>query len=164
MANDDNGAASGSLREGFQPEMVGRFWQHSATRLVRANERILHGILTAATREVQLVQDLTRYNLKRFNKFADGTSPEQARTESQESYREFETILTGLREVSEELWKTFGDASKLFLEGTLAEARNVASETVYKGAQQAEAVVDRTSESIKDATHSIRNVSETIRE
>ncbi len=105
----------------FEPEQVTRFWQQSTTRLIRANERLLHGFMSAATRELELSLELTRYNLSKLQTFANGANPSEPKAAEADS-KEFEHIVAGLREVSEEILKTFGDASSLLLEGSLTEA------------------------------------------
>jgi len=104
----------------FEPEQVTRFWQQSTTRLIRANERLLHGFMSAATCELELSLELTRYSLANLQTFSNGANP--AEPKAAENSKEFEHIVAGLREVSEEIWKTFGDASNLLLEGSLTEA------------------------------------------
>jgi hypothetical protein len=163
MAYDENEVRTESTSVRFEPELLGRFWQHNTTRLARANERILNGILAAASRELQLVQDLTRYSLDRFNKLSEVARPEKVKTEGEQNVVEFEHILAGFREITDEIWKSFGDASKLLLEGALTEAQDVASETVHRGARQAQAVADRTAKSIKSASESAKSASESIR-
>lgn len=151
MAQNAEAVKSETLSVAFEPELMTRFWQHSAMRLMRANERILHGLMTAATREMELAQDLMRYNLSKIHKFSNSGEPEVAnKNEAEEGFKQFEEILTGLREVSQDLWKTFGEASKLLLEGSLAEAQETAIEPVKKAAKQAVAVVDQVSEAARE--------------
>jgi len=153
MAQESNSAKSETFGVTFEPELVTRFWQHNAIRLMRANERILHGFVAAATRELELARALTRYNLDnlaKFNKLPNVAAPEKAnKPNEEENFKEFEHIVAGLRAVTEELWTTFGDASKLLLEGTLTEAEDAVIESAKKGANQVKAAAERASESIK---------------
>lgn len=132
----------------FEPELMTRFWQHTAMRMMRANERILHGLMSAASREMELAQELMRYNLAKMNKLSNGT--EHGKIAAEENYQELDKILSGLREVTQDVWNTFGDASRLLLEGSLTEAQNTALEPVRKSAKQAVAVTEKISEAIKE--------------
>jgi hypothetical protein len=137
MAHDAQRVKTESISATFEPELVARFWQQNALRVIRANERIMRGLMTAATREMELSQELMRYNLSRLHKFSDNAVAEKsAGIGARQNFEEFEHIITGFREVSEGLWESFGEASKLLLEGSLTEA---VVEPIRKAGKQAEA-------------------------
>lgn len=98
----------------FEPDAFMRYWQHSAVRMARANERIFHGMVAAVRREMELGQVLMQINLS-------ALQPTQLMVNANEvdsgkparNMREIERVVTGLGEVSEEIWTSFGEAARL---------------------------------------------------
>ncbi len=150
MAQDSDSAKMDTYGVTFEPELLTRFWQQNAVRLMRANERILHGFVTAASRELELARELTRYSIDsiaKLNKLPNGNGSEKSTkaTEGEENFKEFEHIVAGLRSVTEELWNTIGDASKLLLEGTLTDVQGAAFEPAKRAANRVKEVAEHNS-------------------
>lgn len=116
MRQTNGNAATQSNRTaiGFEPESMIRYWQHSAVRMVRANERMFQGLIAATTLEMRLSQILIRYQLAvmqpRPNGFnADDFSGNPAR----ENTGETDQLIAGFGEISRELWNSVGEATRL---------------------------------------------------
>lgn len=132
MTHENGTVKSGMSGGEFDPEPMMRFWQHGALRLMRANERMLHGYLAMATREAALMQRLMHYNVDRFQhncarfqQFSSQGKAAKPAANGESGLHELEQIFSELRELSEELWQTFADTSKLLIEDTLTEAREI---------------------------------------
>ena len=100
----------------LEPDSFMRYWQHSAVRMVHANERIFRGMVAAARREMELGQELMQINLASIQPtlFAADTDKVES-DKSARNMREVERVVTGLYEVSEEIWTSFGEAARLLL-------------------------------------------------
>lgn len=101
----------------FEPDSFIRYWQHSAVRMVHANERIFCGMVAAARREMELGQELVQINLAAMQPtlFTTANTDEVESGKSARNMREVERVVTGLYEVSEEIWTSFGEATRLLL-------------------------------------------------
>ncbi len=153
MAHENGTIGSGMSGAEFDPEPMMRFWQHGALRLMRANERMLHGFLAMATREMALMQRLMHYNFDRFQRLSSrGEAAKPANGEA--GQQELEQVFSALRELSEELWATLNDASKLLIADTLTEAREVRGQVLDKQKEMGEKIVSQAKSVVRHAAAS----------
>ena len=146
----------------FEADAVVRFWRHNAMRMLRANERVLHGLMWATKREIELGQDLMRYNLENLQgtaqRAANGAGQDALnKTDIDRNAGELKHFVTGMREVAEELQRCFSEAATLMFKGSIEEAREAtaqASEAVAapikKTAHKAEGMVKQAVEAAAD--------------
>jgi len=90
-------------------------WQHNAARMMRANERIIHGFMAAAKLQIDVGQEVLRHRMDRLQTTKPDTAPH---TIIEAQTQDFQRIIGTMREVSEELRVTFSDAAKLLFEGS----------------------------------------------
>ncbi len=136
MAYDADTSKTKHLGILSDPGLAVRFWQLNTMRLMRANETMLHGLMKAANRELELAREVTQFNLAQLQKFSKGAAPEQRGQESEANFLEFDHLLAGMREVSQEIWQSFGEASKVLLEGGVAEAKDAAIEPIAESVKK----------------------------
>jgi len=108
MARLDKDMAA-DLSSGMNPAAFMVHWQKAGLQLMRAQERVLHGMLSAARAEVQFGHDLLIERMTSLNAAAHG--------ETQTGVPEVERLLTMVREVTEELNTGFSEAAKMVAEG-----------------------------------------------
>lgn len=91
-----------------------RLWQDNTNRLLRANERMMHGMLSALKMEFQLGQDLFEHRINTFKTASQAEKPSAAgQTVMERHLQEMERLVGSMREISEEMRKSYGDATKL---------------------------------------------------
>jgi hypothetical protein len=125
----------------LNPEILMRNWQQSGMRMLRAQERMLTGIVNATRLEIQFGQDMLSRRaglLKR-----DTTNPTQNTDYAVEEMKHFFTVF---REVSEELQRGFADATKLLAEG----AEPAIQEVVHKGLKMQEDFAHKSTDMMDD--------------
>jgi hypothetical protein len=113
----------------MMPETFVRNWQMTGVRMLRAQERMLHGMMSVARLEMQFGQDLMN-RMARFN-----TRSENGATGSDGAFQEFDRMITMMREVSEELRTGFSEATQLLTE-------EAAPERVQAGARLAKKMTE----------------------
>jgi hypothetical protein len=128
----------------LMPETFVRNWQMTGLRVLRAQERMLHGMMSAARLEMQFGQDLLMNRMARFNTRGDnGVRGEGA-------FQEFDRMITMMREVTEELRSGFNEATHLLTET----ADEVIQETVQKTGAAAQAATDKAAETVHESLQS----------
>ena len=91
----------------MMPETFVRNWQLTGLRVLRAQERMLHGMMSAARLEMQFGQDLLMNRMARFNASGDNGGRNEG------AFQEFDRMITMMREVTEELRTGFSEATQL---------------------------------------------------
>jgi ElaB/YqjD/DUF883 family membrane-anchored ribosome-binding protein len=110
-------------------------------RVLRAQERMLHGMMSAARLEMQFGQDLIMNRMARF-----GSRPENgARADG--AFQELDRMITMMREVTEELRSGFNEATQL-LTDTAEEALR---DTTKKAQAATEKAVEAAHESLQSS-------------
>jgi hypothetical protein len=112
----------------LMPETFVRNWQMTGLRVLRAQERMLHGMMSAARLEMQFGQDLIMNRMVRFN----ARGEEGGRGDG--AFQELDRLITMIREVTEELRSGFNEATQLLTE-TADEAIQDTTKTVATAAQ-----------------------------
>ena len=125
----------------IMPETFVRNWQMTGLRVLRAQERMLHGMMSAARLEIQFGQDLLKNRMARFTP----RSENRARTDG--GFQEFDRMISMMRKVTEELRSGFSEATQL-LTDTADEALR---ETTKKAGQTAQALADRGAEAVHES-------------
>jgi hypothetical protein len=121
----------------IMPETFVRNWQLTGLRVLRAQERILHGMMTAARLEMQFGQDLLMNRMARLNaRGEDGGHRDGA-------FQEFDRMVTLMREVTEELRSGFNEATQLLTE--------TAEEAIHKTGAAAQATTDKAAEAAHES-------------
>lgn len=145
----------------FAADSVVRFWQHNTMRMIRANERVLRGLMWAAKREIELGQELMRYNLENLQgtakRAANGGEPDVLnKNHIERNAGELEHFAGGMREVAEELRQCFSEAAKLLFEGSVEEAREVTAKVGKAAAEAGEAVAEPIKKTVQKAQATIK--------
>jgi hypothetical protein len=103
-----------------------RLWQENANRALRANERMMHGMLNALRMEFQLGQDLLEHRINTFKAASQAEKPSEAgHTVLDRHLHEMERLVASMREISEEMRNSFGDATKLMFHDLDRQTKNV---------------------------------------
>jgi len=123
----------------MMPEAFVRNWQLTGLRVLRAQERMLHGMMSAARLEMQFGQDLLMNRMARFNASGDNGGRNEG------AFQEIDRMITMMREVTEELRTGFSEATQLLTDT----AEEVAQNTARKAGAAAQAAADN----VADATH-----------
>ncbi len=84
--------------------------------MLRAQECMLHGIMSATRLEMQFCQDLIINRMARFNARSENS------TRGDGAFQEFDRMITMMREVSEELHAGFSEATHLLTEEAAPES------------------------------------------
>jgi hypothetical protein len=113
----------------MMPETFVRNWQMTGGRMLRAQERMLHGMMSVTRLEMQFGQDLIMNRMARFNTRNDNG------TRADGVFEEFDRMITMMREVSEELRAGFSEATQLLTE-------EAAPERVQAGARLAKKMTE----------------------
>ncbi len=120
VAQNDYAKALEKAAASFAPEKMMRDWQQSATRLLRAQERILRGIAGAARLEISYGQEVLNTRLALLH--SDAAKPAAAGTQVS---AEVEKLVALMHEVSDELRTSFSEAMQLLREGELVTVNDV---------------------------------------
>jgi hypothetical protein len=127
-----NTQSNGNSQAKFDPAVILRIWQQSATCMLRANERLLRGFMDVAKRQNELGQELLNHRLSALqpirNEGSDGVSS-FANAQIDHSLQGIERLTTGLREVTHEITQCFSEATKLLIEDAAAVAHDAAAVT-----------------------------------
>jgi hypothetical protein len=127
----------------LMPETFVRNWQMTGLRVLRAQERMLHGMMSAARLEMQFGQDLIMNRMVRFNSRDEGGRADGA-------FQELDRLITMIREVTEELRSGFNDATQLLTET----ADEVIQDTTKAAGTAAQAATDRAAEATHESLQS----------
>jgi ElaB/YqjD/DUF883 family membrane-anchored ribosome-binding protein len=122
------------------PETFVRNWQITGLRVLRAQERMLHGMMSAARLEMQFGQDVIMNRMARFN----GRSEDRTRGES--GFQELDRLITMIREVTEELRSGFNEATQLLTD--------TADEVIEDTTKAAQATTDKAAEATQESLQS----------
>jgi len=124
-ADHFNTAAQTAKSEG---STMMRLWQQNANRMLRANERMMHGMLTALKLEFQLGQDLLEHRINTFKAASQTEKPSEAgHTMMDRHLHEMERLIASMRDISEEMRNSFGDATKLMFQDVGQQAKDLAT-------------------------------------
>jgi hypothetical protein len=99
----------------FNPTVLMTNWQQAGLRALRAQERVLQGMLNVARLEIQFGQDLMINRMAQLQVGEGKTQPSAAL-----GTQEIERLLMMVREVGEELSASFSEATRLLAERTPA--------------------------------------------
>ncbi|HEY1856634.1 hypothetical protein [Acidocella sp.] len=122
------------------PETFVRNWQLTGLRVLRAQERMLHSMMSAARLEMQFGQDVLANRMSRFN----SRSENGARADG--AFQEFDRMITMMREVTEELRGGFTEATQLLTEA--------AEESLRDTKKAVQTVADKSAEAAHDSLQS----------
>lgn len=128
-------AALGTSTETAKSEgsTVMRLWQENTSRLLRANERMMHGMLAALKMEFQLGQDLLEHRITTIKTASQAGKPSEAgHTVMERHVQEMERLVASMREISEEMRKSYGDATKLIFHDAEQQAHELAAAATPK--------------------------------
>ena len=156
METSRHDAATERMRAALtmMPETFVRNWQWTGFRMLRAQERMLHGMMSATRLEMQFGQDLMN-RMARFN-----TRSENGATRSDGAFQEFDRVITLMREVSEELRTGFSEATLLLTEEAAPESVQASARLAKKTTETAE---DTTSTAAKARERIINAETDTAR-
>jgi hypothetical protein len=138
MQNYTQDTSSSQAKAGvaLSPEAFLRNWQEAGARVLRAQERMLHGMMNAARLELQFGQDFLSHRL-------DTLQAGSASGRTEQAMKEIDRVTTLLRDVNEELRSGFSEATKLLTEGTpMEEAAQHVTEAVDRASRRTEDMVD----------------------
>ena len=124
----------------IMPETFVRNWQMTGLRVLRAQERMLHGMMSAARLEMQFGQDLITSRMARLNARGENEGHNDG------AFQEFDRMITMMREVTEELRSGFNEATQLLTE--------TADEVIQKTGAAAQATTDKVAESAHESLQS----------
>jgi hypothetical protein len=124
----------------IMPETFVRNWQMTGLKVLRAQERMLHGMMSAARLEMQFGQDLIMNRMARFN--ARGENGQHG----DGAFQELDRMITMMREVTEELRSGFNEATQLLTEN--------AEEVIQKTGTAAQAATDKAAETAHESLQS----------
>ena len=122
------------------PETFVRNWQLTGLKVLRAQERMLHGMMSAARLEMQFGQDLLTNRMARFN------SRHENGARADGAFQEFDRMITMMREVTEELRNGFTEATQLLTE--------TAEESLRDAQKAVQTVADKSAEAAHDSLQS----------
>jgi hypothetical protein len=134
-ANISDHVQSGAETVKYEAKTGINIWQNNAARMIRANERIIQGIMSAAKLQIEVGQDVLRHRVDRLQNTKPDTAPHSI---IEHQTQDFQRIIGALREVSEEWRTTFAEASKLLFEGTdedLNQAQQAMEDFAHKSAE-----------------------------
>ena len=121
----DAGSESGSeLRAVWSkvPSEAIRNWQGSTQRIMRANERLMQGFMSAAKMEMQFGQEMLQQRFAAMQEF--WAEPAAGKLPKAPDTAEIERLMTMMRAVSEEMHQSFNAAGRLLLEAATEQAAN----------------------------------------
>jgi hypothetical protein len=114
-----NGAESEKALAKFEPAAVLRFWQLSATRMMRANELMMRGMMGIAKKQMELGQELLQHRLATLQSTQTGetltATASFARVHTEHNRKEMERVVAGMREATDDLKTCFSTATKALL-------------------------------------------------
>jgi hypothetical protein len=105
-----------------------RVWQENANRVLRANERMMHGMMSALKLEFQLGQELLEHRMNTMRAATQAGQPAEAgQTVFDRHVQEMERLVATMREVSEEMRASFGDATKMMFHDMDQQTKDLAA-------------------------------------
>lgn len=129
----------------IMPETFVRNWQMTGLKVLRAQERMLYGMMSAARLEMQFGQDLIMNRMARFNTRSDNGS-----RGGDGAFQELDRMITMMREVTEELRSGFNEATQLLTEN----AEEVLQDTVKGASAAAHAATEKAAETAHESLQS----------
>lgn len=145
--------------------LVLRVWQNNAARMLRANERLMNGIMSTAKLQMELGQEVLQHRLDRMNTVAQTPAPEAGHSMIEQQTREIERLMTVMREMAEEMRTSFADAAKLLFEdveddaaalrnsaeATTRQAQDIVTAAAKKTLRRTEAVIEKSADTQAEA-------------
>jgi len=130
----------------LNPENFMRNWQQTGMRILRAQERMLQGVTTAAKLEMRYSQEVmeSRLSLLKWSE-----TDMQDRTSYAKN--EVDKLVTLMRDVTEELRTGFTEATRLLADAT-EEAVEHVKETAHAGAEEASSMMHQQAEAAQHYT------------
>jgi hypothetical protein len=117
-----------------------RVWQHNATRMLRANERLMNGVMSTAKLQIELGQEVLQHRLDRMNAVTQTPAPEAGKSMIEQQTKELERLMHAMREMAEEMRTSFAEAAKLLFEDVEDDAAAL-RESADATARQAQDIV-----------------------
>ena len=124
----------------LNPETFMRNWQQTGMRILRAQERMLQGVTTAAKLEMRYSQEVMESRLSLLK-----WSETDMQDRSSYARQEVDKLVTLLRDVSEELRTGFSEATRL-LANAAEEAVTHAKEAAHASAEEASSLMHQQAE------------------
>ena len=124
----------------IMPETFVRNWQMTGLRVLRAQERMLHGMMSAARLEMQFGQDLLMNRMARFGSRTENGGRADG------AFQEFDRMITMMREVTEELRSGFNEATQLLTEA--------AEESIRDTTKKAQTATEKATEAAHETLQS----------
>src|ERR1700710_1459245 len=91
-----------------------RNWQGSTERIMRANERLMQGFMSAAKMEMEFGQEMLQQRMAAMQEYF--AQPAAGKLPKAPDAAEIQRLMTMMRAVSEEMHESFNAAGKLLLE------------------------------------------------
>jgi hypothetical protein len=142
----------------LMPETFVRNWQMTGLRVLRAQERMLYGMMSAARLEMQFGQDLIMNRMAHFNARKD----EEGRSEG--AFQELDRLITMIREVTEELRSGFNEATQLLTETADEVIQDTTTKLGTATRAATDGVADATHETLQSSGKAAKKVSESAAE
>jgi hypothetical protein len=112
-----NGAESEQALAKFKPDAVLRVWQLSATRMMRANELMMRGLMDVAKKQMEFGQELLQSRLATMQSTQTGetltSTTSFAKAHAETNREEIQRMVASTREVTDDLKKCFKGATKV---------------------------------------------------
>jgi hypothetical protein len=149
---------------------VMRVWQNNATRMLRANERLMNGMMSTAKLQIELGQEVLQHRLERMNAVTQTPAPEAGNSMIEHQTKELERLMHAMREMTEEMRTSFAEAAKLLFEdvevdaaalrdsaeATTRQAQDIVTAATSKALRKTEVVVDKAADTqaeVADQVH-----------
>ena len=101
----------------FGPEVAYRLWQQSATRMMRANERLMRGMMDVANCQVEFGQTLLQHHLDALRPGQnDGNSPDFARVHVEQYRKQVEHTTAAMRKSVRAIVVCFSETTQELLQ------------------------------------------------
>jgi hypothetical protein len=118
----------------FEPDAVLRFWLQSASRIARANQRIITCMMAAGRRQFELAQELGQFRLDAMpTRLDSSTKPEDfGKAQIQRNTQAMDRLIVGMHEVSDEIMRGFSEAVTLLVEDAPTKTSESSAASVSK--------------------------------
>jgi hypothetical protein len=112
----------------FRPEVGLRLWQQSGTRMMRVNERLMHGMTDVANCQMEVGQTLLQHFLDALQSAPNnGFSPDFARVHLEQHRKRVEHTTAAMQKAVHTITMCFGEAAQELLQNEAAD-RNSTSQ------------------------------------
>lgn len=118
------------------------YWQRSASSWMKANEKIMYGLASVAQREMELGREMMRLSLTaiKFPKSSDKMPLPDFATQLQSNFKGVETVMTGTREIANELTQCLSEAARTLFEELTSASQDAARDTAAAATLETEKV------------------------